>query len=92
LAGRNSRLIANTNTSIRPTPASSIKLVYAENKKWRQTGVNVFDRVVPGLSTVVAEEDGKYIIPPGKSFLISIQPMGSKSVRAALAFGWFLPC
>lgn len=87
---RESPLVTTTNTAISPTPISRIKLIYNTNSSPITTGVNAYDRVVPGNSTVVAEEDGKYIIPPNKFFVISLTSTSGCPVNAALAFGWWI--
>lgn len=85
-----SPLVTTTNTDIYPEPISPIKLIYREDSPSITTGVNAFDRVVPGKTTVVAEEDGKYIVEPNKYFTISLIPMASGTVNVALAFGWWI--
>ncbi len=84
-----SDLVTTTNTSITPTPTSMVELIYLENSAAITTGVNAFDRVIPGKSTIVAEEDGKYIVPPKKFFVISLTPTLTGPVTASIAYGWF---
>ena len=87
---RTSNHVKNTNMRISPSPCSPVKLIYHEHVKPLQGGVNVFDRVIPGNSTVVAEEDGKYILPPDSFFLLKLKSMSSDVVNAAIAFGWWI--
>lgn len=86
-----SPLVSSSNTTIKPLPESEVLIEYVEStKKLPQGGVNIFDRIVPPNNTVVAEEDGKYIIPPGGNFAIFLKPSMNKAINAIVAFGWWL--
>ena len=85
-----SPLVTTTNTALHPTPLSKVELIYKMNSSPITTGVNAFDRVIPAKSTIVAEEDGKYIVPPNKFFIISLTSMAPGPVTAAIAFGWWI--
>lgn len=89
-----SRNVSRTNLTMRPSRKSPVDLIYHQGKKQPVCGgINVFDRVVPAGSTVVAEEDGKYIVPPGKYFLITLHSSDQRKrlqLPAALAFGWWI--
>ncbi len=81
--------ISSTNTSLYPLAVPRVKLEY--NKEILDTpldGVNVFDRLVSPGTTVVAEEDGKYIISPGSSFIIFLKS-SDYSAEACVAFEWW---
>ncbi|MHC1685054.1 MAG: DUF6143 family protein [Clostridiaceae bacterium] len=82
--------VTTTNTALCPEPLSKVELIYRENSSPITTGVNAFDRLVPGKSTIVAEEDGKYIVPPGKFFIISLTPTAPGPIKAAIAYGWWI--
>jgi len=84
-----SALVTTTNTELSPTPISKVKLIYRMNSAPITNGVNAFDRVIPGLTTIVAEEDGKYIVPSNKFFIISLTPTAPGPVNAAIAFGYW---
>lgn len=48
-----------------------------------------FRRIVPTQSTLVSDEDGKFIFPPGGSFVIFLIPPNNEIIQAEVAFGWF---
>ena len=48
-----------------------------------------FCRIVPPQSTLVSDEDGKFIFPSGGSFVILLISPNHESVKAEIAFGWF---
>jgi len=52
-------------------------------------GVNVFNRIVPPATTIVEEEDGKFIFPPNKAFAILLESAGSELLEARIALGWW---
>ncbi|MBU2704198.1 hypothetical protein Ga0466249_005352 [Sporomusaceae bacterium BoRhaA] len=52
-------------------------------------GVNPFDRVIPAITTVVAEKEGMFIIPPGGSFGIFLVGQELACLQARIAFGWW---
>lgn len=84
-----SQLVTTTNTAICPTPTSKIKIIYSMDSFPITTGVNAFDRIIPGKTTIVSEEDGKYIIPANKFFIISLIPTAPGMINAAIAFGYW---
>lgn len=88
--GHESPLVTTTNTAICPAPISPVKIIYKMDSCPITTGVNAFDRVIPGQSTIVAEEDGKYIVPPNKFFIISLTSTAPGPIRVAIAFGWWI--
>lgn len=52
-------------------------------------GVNVFERIVPPIGTLVSEEDGKFIFPPCGNYTIVLKSSSSKPSKAIVAFGWW---
>lgn len=44
---------------------------------------------VPPFSTIVGEEDGKYIFSPGGSFVLFLEKTSSGLATARIAFGWW---
>lgn len=87
-----STLVSTTNYRIQPRPTPRILLqYYGGTAEHPYSGVNVFDRLVPAGSTLVAEEDGKYIMPPGTTFLLYMTPLAGSTgtIRAIAAFGWW---
>jgi hypothetical protein len=88
--GQPSPKVANTNQTLTPTPKSKIQLLHKAGSGTVREGINVFDRIVPPQSTVVAEEDGKYIIPPGEYFILTLKALSKGNSSSAIAFGWFI--
>jgi hypothetical protein len=88
--GTVSRLVTPANTALCPRPRPEVVLQFAQNLQGTPIGgVNPFDRVIPPITTVVDEEDGKFILPPGGSFAIFLVGQGSISLQARIAFGWW---
>lgn len=90
--GKAATKVSPSNTSIQPIPQPMVYLKYEESTSLFPTGgVNVFNREVPPLSTVVGEEDGKYIFSPGGTFVLFLEKTSSglATVAAKIAFGWW---
>ncbi|ADL50852.1 DUF6143 family protein [Clostridium cellulovorans] len=87
-----SPLVTPANTTISPPPKPRVRLFSAGNVNGSPTGgVNAYDRLVPASSTVADEEDGKFIFPPGGSFIISLSAPSTPHTLTAgtVAFGWY---
>ena len=54
-----------------------------------KNGVNVYERIVPPMTTLVGEEDGKFIEPPGGNYVLVIKSSSSKLDKVIVAFGWW---
>ncbi len=81
-------------TNLLECPPSQPKthIVYAENTDSEPIdGSFIFGRRCPAESTVVAEEDGKFIIPPGGNFLVHLLPpeTSAEKISVPVAFGWW---
>lgn len=88
--GKTATKVSSSNTSIQPLPRPRVNLKYEESTSLFPTGgVNVFNREVPPFTTIVGEEDGKYIFSPGGSFALFLEKTNSGLVTAKLAFGWW---
>lgn len=88
--GQMATKVSPSNTSIKPIPQPTVNLKYEESTTLFPTGgVNVFNREVPPLSTVVGEEDGKYIFSPGGTFVVFLEKTSSGLATARIAFGWW---
>ncbi len=88
--GTVSRLVTPTNTVLCPRPRPEVLLQFAQNLQGTPSGgVNPFDRVIPPITTVVDEEDGKFILPPGGSFAVFLVGQGSTLLQARIALGWW---
>jgi len=87
-----SDLVTPSNTAIFPLPQPKVFLMQASNVEGTPMGgVKGFvRRTLPG-ETIVAEEDGKFIIPPGGNFAIFLSsPEGENlPVSARVAYGWW---
>ena len=89
-AGSVSDMVTPANKIICPSPKPKVELRFQENVNGVPSGeVNVFDRLVPAKTTVVEEEDGKFIIPPGESFVIFLVGQENAGNQARIAFGWW---
>lgn len=82
--------VSPSNTSRQSLPQPEVELRYEESTMFLPSGgVNIFDREVPPFSTIVAEEDGKYIFFPGGKFVLSLEKATSGPAKAIIAFGWW---
>ncbi|KML44412.1 MULTISPECIES: DUF6143 family protein [Cytobacillus] len=87
-----SELVTPANTAITPLPKPKIKLQYATNVVGEPTGgIKAFVRRGQPETTLVDTENGKFIFPPGGSFLVFLSnpetPRTATSGR--IAFGWW---
>lgn len=84
--------VTPVNTAIMPPSVPRVKLLQASNVSGSPVGgVNAYGRVSsPGI-TLVSEEDGKFIIPPGGNFAIvisaTLETAAIPDVRVAC--GWW---
>lgn len=87
-----SELVTPSNTAIRPLPKPRVQLLEASNVSGiPEGGIKAFvRRSIPG-ETIVAEEEGKFIIPPGGNFAIFLSNPEGANVPASsrAAFGWW---
>ncbi|TFD93674.1 DUF6143 family protein [Jeotgalibacillus sp. R-1-5s-1] len=83
--------VTPANTALCPLPEPEVKIEYAECVKgFPKKGVMAFRRIVQPQSTLVSDEDGKFIFPPGGSFIIFlVSPDHHDMIQAEVAFGWF---
>lgn len=87
-----SQLVTTTNTAFIPVPKPKINLFFASNVEGEPCGgIKAFVRRGEAESTIVAEEDGKFIFPPGGSFTVFISNPETPDETAAgrIAFGWW---
>lgn len=87
-----SEFVTPANTALRPLPRPRVKLLEASNVMGEPDGGdNVIIRKVDPEVTIASEEEGKFIFPPGGSFIITLSDpeppvqMGEGRV----AFGWY---
>jgi len=86
-----SEFVTPANT-LSPLPTPKIKLQYAVSTKGFPTGgVKAFIRRGQPGTTLVDDEQGKFVFPPGGSFLIFLfnPQMPSLFVSGSIAFGWW---
>lgn len=89
---QNSTLVTPANLALCPLPRPSIKLQYAVNVTGDpKGGIKAFVRRGQPETTLVDDEQGKFIFPPGGSFLIFLSNPETPKVTAAgrVAFGWW---
>ncbi len=49
----------------------------------------MLDRLVGPKGTLVSEDDGKWIIPPGGNFIVFLESPGADIIKTLIAFGWW---
>lgn len=87
-----SELVTPANTALCPLPRSQIRLFKASNVIGQpKGGVKAFVRRALPEVTIAEEEVGKFIFPPGGSFIIFLSNPESPNEPAAgrVAFGWY---
>jgi hypothetical protein len=87
-----SMMVTPANTAIRPLQLPRVKLHYGKSVKGLPSGgVRAYLRRAEPFVTLVVEELGKFIFPPGGSFMIYLSnPLEpSKFASGAVAFGWW---
>ncbi|MGI1659443.1 MAG: DUF6143 family protein [Desulfitobacterium sp.] len=90
--GTVSTKVSPANTALIPPPVPKVQIQFNQNVNGVPLGgVNVFDRVVPPGTTLVSEEDGKFIFPSGGSWVIFLTSPSSleTTFSAIVAFGWW---
>ena len=88
----NSPLVTTSNLAFCPPPCPRVLLQYASNVTGDPVGgIKAFARRGQPETTLVDDEQGKFIFPPGGSFLIFLSNPESPSVAASgrVAFGWW---
>ena len=87
-----SEFISPANTAICPLPSPKVRILQANNiRSYPQCGDRISVKKVLSEVTIVGEEVGRFIFPPGGSFsiLLSNAEASSQSGIANLAFGWW---
>lgn len=87
-----SEFVTPANTAICPLPEPKIQLQYASNVDGEPTGgIKAFVRRAQPETTLVDTENGKFIFPPGGSFLVFLSNPESPNVATSgrVAFGWW---
>jgi hypothetical protein len=85
-----SHKVSPSNTALMPLSKNNVNIRYVQSTtQVPQGGVNVFQRIVPPGGTLVSEEDGKFIEPPGGNYLVFIKSSSSQLSKVIVAFGWW---
>ncbi len=85
-----SHKVSPTNTSLKPLPKNKVNIRFVKSTTIvPKKGVNVYERIVPPNTTLVGEEDGKFIEPPNGNYVIVIKSSSSKLHKVIVAFGWW---
>lgn len=90
--GSISSKISPADTALVPPPVPKIQIQFNQNVHGTPVGgVNVFDRIVPPGSTLVSEEDGKFIFPQGGNWSLFLTSPGPVPVSfsAIIAVGFW---
>lgn len=88
--GHVSRNVSPTNTALNPLPKNEVDIRFVSSTTTvPEGGVNVYRRIVPPNSTLVSEEDGKFIEPPGGNYVLVIKSESTKRDKVIVAFGWW---
>lgn len=88
--GNVSNKVSPSNTASRPPSKNRVNIRFIKSStKAPQNGVNVYKRIVPPNTTLVDEEDGKFIESPGGSYVIVVKSSASKLSEVIVAFGWW---
>ena len=82
--------ISPTNTALKPLPKNKVDIRFIKSTTLvPENGVNVYERIVPPNTTLVGEEDGKFIESPGGNYVVVIKSSSSKLDKVIVAFGWW---
>jgi len=85
-----SNKISPTNTSLNPPPENKVDIRFVQStSEVPRRGVNVYERISPPITTLVGEEDGKFIESPGGNYVLIIKSSSSKLSNVIVAFGWW---
>jgi hypothetical protein len=84
--------VSACDTALRPLPIPKGQILYSSHRN-EQTpgGVNPFLRIAEPYSTLVADQDGAYVIPPGGNFAIALRAIDrcNKQLTAKIVFAWW---
>ena len=85
-----SHKISPTNTALNPLPKNKVNIRFVKSTpEIPKDGVNVYERITSPNATLVAEEDGKFIEPPGGNYVVVIKSSSSQLSKVIVAFGWW---
>lgn len=84
--------VAPSNFTVRPQPQSQIQLQYAIAVRGLPTsGVKAYGRYGLAGTSINSEEEGKFIFPPGGSYMIFLSNPQRPTISATgnISFGWW---
>lgn len=85
-----SHKVSPTNTSLIKTPQNKVNIKFIESTTLSpKNGVNIYERIVPPNTTLVGEEDGKFIESPGGNYTIILKSKAQMIQKVIVAFGWW---
>lgn len=87
-----SKLVSPANTAICPLPKPKIRLLQASNVIGSpEGGVKPIVRRLASNETMVSEDDGKFIFPPGGNFALFLSKTEGVNVlsNVRVSFGWW---
>ncbi len=88
--GTISEKVSPANIAIEPKPINKVDIRYVQSTdNLPMCGVNIFDRIVPPNSTLVSEEDGKFIVPSGGNYSVLIKSSCPELSKVIVALGWW---
>ncbi len=89
--GSLSNQVSPANTAFIPTPRPNARIrSEQEICDFPVGGVNVLSLVVPARSSLVSEQEGKFILPPGGNCVLFLHsPCDPYIARARVYFGWW---
>ncbi|SHJ94922.1 hypothetical protein SAMN02745163_02904 [Clostridium cavendishii DSM 21758] len=85
-----SNKVSPTNTALDPLPKNQVDIRFLSATDMVPiNGINVYERIVPPNTTLVSEEDGKFIEGPGGSYVLVIKSTSSNLANVIVALGWW---
>lgn len=82
--------VSPTNTALNHLPKNKVEIRYIKSTNLTpESGVNVYQRIVPPMTTLVGEEDGKFIEKPNGNYTLIIKSLNGNSSKVIVAFGWW---
>ena len=85
-----SHKISATNTSVKSLSKNQVDILFVESTTMvPDNGVNVYERIVQPNTTLVGEEDGKFIESSGGNYVVVIKSLSSNLDKVIVAFGWW---
>jgi hypothetical protein len=85
-----SNKVSPSNTALKLLPKNKVQIRYVQStNEIPQGGVNIYERIVPPNTTLVGEEDGKFIEPPCGNYIVFLKSLSSNLDKVILAFGWW---